>query len=539
MIEKKLLCLSVFLFLINVRVVIAKPQLPETHPSDCLQDRVKCAYEKPLQRLATAYSKAPSTVEEAEQRDALAEVMSFVTPEHFVLALTGQHPDDTLLSNLLSAWQRARADKQIGATSAGKGTTDLVSRPSTSELLGLAMQVGALTETVSGSVATFQANAEGAYRAIVGQPVICQDCLGTWSLNNLNFFISFDLSSQGNKNLTTTGSANNSFTAPSTVTLPQSSKQFSSLDVKYNLRNPIDPRSKSFQTSWQNAYQRHYADLKIEAATLDAALVAILKPLVDDPKLGGIFKEYVPKFKAAAPKGMDDLLPLLRDYFAQIAALARADVPNLDDRVAQAVASYARYSQINYDAVSEAAGSQLTAEYTFNHPKTQPDTHDFRFIWSVTPKHDKGVPGTLFTLNLAASIYGGQLPTGAKYGRLRDFQFAAQMDRPLGDPITHPATFTLAGYVQYQFDPSVLNIGPGNLVPGTSITLPNDAQVLLGSRGTLGILQAKITINTKSGVNIPIGVSWANKTDLLNATDVRGHIGITYNFDSFAQLFGH
>ena len=52
-------------------------------------------------------------------------------------------------------------------------------------------------------------------------------------------------------------------------------------------------------------------------------------------------------------------------------------------------------------------------------------------------------------------------------------------------------------------------------------------------------MQAKITVNTKSGVNIPIGVSWANKTDLLNATDVRGHVGITYDFNSIGQLFGH
>jgi hypothetical protein len=122
---------------------------------------------------------------------------------------------------------------------------------------------------------------------------------------------------------------------------------------------------------------------------------------------------------------------------------------------------------------------------------------------------------------------------------MRDFQFASQLDLPLGDVITHRATLTLAGYVQYQFDPSVLNIGSGNLVPGTSITLPKDAQVLLGTKGTLGIMQAKVTVNTKAGVSIPIAVSWASKTDLLNATDVRGHIGITYDFNSIGQLFGH
>ncbi len=514
----------------------AAAQTPNTHSEQCLQDRVKCAYEKPLERLANAYAKEGSS--QNEQNDALKQVVSVTTPEYFIFALTEQYRDDALLTAVLNAWERARVDKQIGTTSASKGTTDLVSRPSTSELLGLAMQVGALTETVSGSVATFQANAEGTYRAIVGQPTLCQDCLKPWSLNNLNFYVSFDLTGQSAKNVPTTGSASSSYGAPSNVILPQSSKQFSSLDVKYNLKNPIDPRSSKFQDSWKKAYTKHLPELQTEAATLDAALFAILSPLQNDPKFQALEQEYRKKFIATAPKGMDALLPLLRDYFGQSAALARADIPNLDERVSQAVASYARYSQINYDAVSEAAGSQWTAEYVYNHPKTQPDTHDLRVVYSLTPKHDPRVPGTLFTMNLAGSIYGGSIPTGAKYGRFRDFQFAAQVDRPLGDAITHPATLTVAGYVQYQFDPSVLNIGPGNLVPGTSITLPSNAQVLLGTKGTLGVVQAKITVNTKSGINIPIGVSWANKTDLLNATDVRGHIGITYDFNSIGQIFG-
>jgi hypothetical protein len=539
--EKKI-CGLTLIFLFSICVVSAQTQGPETHSPTCLQDRLRCAYQKPLQRLAVAYSKAATTdAEKNEQSDALQEVVTFVAPEHFVLALTGQNLDDALLGNVVNAWERARVDKQVGTTSASKGTTDLVSRPSTSELLGMAVQAGAMTETVSGSVATFQVNAEGAYRALLEQPVICQDCLKTWSLNNLNMYISFDLTGQGTKNVSTTGSASSSFQAPSMVMLPETSKEFSALDVKYNLRNPIDPRSKKFKDAWTTSYKKYMSSLQAEGKTLDAALAEILAPIDKDSNVLKLETDYRPKFRqaAATAKTGDDLYPLLQEYFTKLQALAQADVPDLNRKVSAAVASYARYSQINYDAVSEAAGSQLTAEYTYNHPKTQPDTHDFRFIYSLTPKHDPNQKGTLFTINVDGSIYGGEIPAGSKYGRMRDFQFAAQFDHPLGDVITHPATFTLAGYVQYQFDPSVLNIGSGNLVPGTSITLPSNAQVLLGTKGTLGIVQAKITVNTKTGINIPIGVSWANKTDLLNATDVRGNVGITYDFNSLSQLFGH
>jgi len=47
------------------------------------------------------------------------------------------------------------------------------------------------------------------------------------------------------------------------------------------------------------------------------------------------------------------------------------------------------------------------------------------------------------------------------------------------------------------------------------------------------IAQAKITIRMKdTGVKIPIGVTWSNRTELIKANDVRGHIGLTYDFDS-------
>ena len=31
---------------------------------------------------------------------------------------------------------------------------------------------------------------------------------------------------------------------------------------------------------------------------------------------------------------------------------------------------------------------------------------------------------------------------------------------------------------------------------------------------------------------IPVGITWSNRTDLIKTKDVRGHIGIVYDFDS-------
>lgn len=529
----------------------------QTKTTDCLADRVACAYDSALGGLVDTV-KRPATTDDEKKKHVedigfrLDELLDPVrTPDHFVLALSSF--SDIFFNTAFNTWQQSRVDKQIGSNAAGKGTTDLVSRPSTSDLLGLAMQLGALTETVSGSVATFQANADGAYRAITGQPIVCQDCLPGLSLKNLDFFFAFDLSSQSTKTLATSGPATSSTPPVPNVVLPQSSRQFSSLTVRYQIKNPLDPRSKAFQQGWAKAYKNHFSELEAEAKVLNSALIPILQPLSDDAD-GRVGQLQDPCTAAGEPcnyrqkilddataaaadaKAFDQLNKDFRNYLSELSKIARADIPDLDQQLNQAVAAYAQYSQINYDTVMEARGSQFTAEYSFNRPQNQPETHDFRLIVGLNPK--LATSGSLFTLNFAGSLYGSQIPAGSNYGRLRNFQFATQFDRPLGGLLSHPATLSLAGYVQYQFDPSVLNIGPGNLAPGTNITLPQDAQVLLGTKGTLGVLQAKITINTKSGVNIPIGISWANKTDLINATDVRGHVGITYDFNSFSQLLG-
>jgi hypothetical protein len=113
------------------------------------------------------------------------------------------------------------------------------------------------------------------------------------------------------------------------------------------------------------------------------------------------------------------------------------------------------------------------------------------------PKKRTPLTGAQLTANFTTAIYAS-LPTGATYGRLRDFQLSGEFDKPFGGTPDEPrGTWSLAGYGQYQYDPTVLNITAGNLVPGTNIPLPGDAQVLLGTAGWLGVAQGQLTINLK------------------------------------------
>jgi hypothetical protein len=176
-------------------------------------------------------------------------------------------------------------------------------------------------------------------------------------------------------------------------------------------------------------------------------------------------------------------------------------------------------------------GWDLSAQYVYNKPVGQPDTHDFRLVGSGPIS--KGA-GSTWTVNGAATLYGS-VPSGAQYGRLKDAQFSGELDKALGSTTSAP-TFSVAGYGQYQEAPSVLNITASS-VP-SSITLPSNAQVFLsGTQGWLGVAQVKVTLNV-AGAQIPLAFKWSNKTNLLDKTKFGAQFGLSYDFSGLKQLVG-
>jgi hypothetical protein len=102
--------------------------------------------------------------------------------------------------------------------------------------------------------------------------------------------------------------------------------------------------------------------------------------------------------------------------------------------------------------------------------------------------------------------------------------------------LSAPTTFTLAAYYQYQVENGLITIGSGNLVPNTTIELPSDAKTLLTPKGAIFIGQAKLTFKMKDGTSkVPLGISYANRTELIKAPEVRGHVGLQFDWST---LFG-
>ncbi len=366
----------------------------------------------------------------------------------------------------------------------------------------------------------------------------CGDTPGTKILRDVNLSAAFLIDQQSSSTATTSGPANSSTPPVTSVMLPTKTGKLSGFTARYQFWNPYDPHSAAFSKTWKETADAANADIQKASQELNDVAVKLLaaNKLDQDDLFQRVLQSYRDTILDDADAG--DLNKLRRDFLAlyqtTIDTWAKDD-PAFVEKVAAVNLSLAKYKQLWLSLVDKAKGKPLlTLEYAYNRTPNQPETHDVRFVFGYTPQGAAG----LLSVNAALSFYGGTIPAGAKYGRLHDGQVSTEYDCPItlkSNP--NQATISLAAYWQYQPDPSVLDITAGNLAPGTNINLPQNAQVLLGTAGSLWVTQAKFTINGKSGIKIPFAVKWANKTDLLSGNKLGAQVGITYDFSTLSSLF--
>jgi len=429
---------------------------------------------------------------------------------------------------------QVRLDRQLTAPSSAAGTTSLVSKPGSSELLSFALDAGALTRAVNGTTATLSTTADQLFRTITNyEPLCIATCsykggFETKVLIPLSIAASFDLSQRNTTTVSTSGPASgSSATAVNMASIPTGIGKLSVLTARYEIRNEFNARSPAFQKHWQDAITKELTELLYSASASGDAVRQILQS-----KATPLDREALLKVARSDATG-GKLADAFAEYFNSESDRLLADNEVLS-KVSQAAHDLALYKNAWLAALRQAAGNLFTLEYSYNKPANQPDTHNFKIIYA----HNFGAIG-MVTFNGSASVYNGSLPPAAKYGRVHYGQLSAQYDRNLrSDAAGFQPQLSLAGYYQYQPSPSILNIPAGTVAPGTNIALPNGVQEFIGTAGSLWITQAKITIKGAGGINIPVAVSWANKTDLLQGSKVGAQVGISYDFSQLGGLFG-
>jgi hypothetical protein len=438
-------------------------------------------------------------------------------------------------SDALGAAGQNRLDRQSGPGINASGTTSAVSKAGTAELLSLALEAGAITRSVNGTTTTLATNADQLFRLVTGTDPDCTvNCIDRgWFekqiLNATNISANLDLAQQSSTVTSTSGQASGTTPAPvNSAAIPTGVGKLSGVTVRFEVHNPFDPRSDKFKTEWRKKVKDLAPSAKTVGGDTDAVRDIILTLPTDRVNK---WRETLIEAALQDPTG-SKLKQAFDAYWSDLSAEA-AKNPKLGPAVSQVMQDRAVYRRAWSKVLDEVVGNLFTLEYNYNKPINQPVTHDLKLIYGYSFK-STGV----LTVNGAISIYGDTLPAAAKYGRLHYGQISGQYDRTLsGKDKAVQTQLSLAGYWQYQPNPSVLNLPAGTVAPGTDIPLPNGTQEFVGTAGSLWVAQAKLTIKGSGGISVPIGVSWSNKTDLLQGSKVGAQVGINYNFSSLAGLF--
>jgi hypothetical protein len=444
---------------------------------------------------------------------------------------------------------------QTGSSSASSGaSTNLATKPATTDFLSIAAESGAFSDTLNSTGVTLTANALGLTKYLGGNHPVFErwNSSAADQLQPLNFSVALNITQTGSTTAPTTGTAVTGTPNLASVLIPTNNASFQSFTASYVLYRPYNPQSTDFQNQWQKALTSSQDALNTAVVKITTTLNAFLGKDADvaiynDPRFPAVLQGWLAAAKAAEQYPSDATFAQMvaaystyEDFFYEYFT-STPDGPKNLLALAQALDAY---NQATYAVLNQARTQLATVTYTFTAAGQKPAMHSFKAIYAQTfkgaskPATGKGsfLTGAQLTGNFAAELYSA-MPTGAIYGRLRDFQASAEFDKPFGGTTASPrGTISLAGYGQYQYDPTVLNITAGNLAPGTSITLPQNAQLLLGTSGWLGVAQGKLTINLSQGLTLPIALKWSNKTDLLDAQDIRGQIGLSYDLSALSKL---
>jgi hypothetical protein len=431
-------------------------------------------------------------------------------------------------SQLLYDSEKKRTDKQVGAASSNSGTTSLVVKGGAPAIIGWAVENGSMTSSIDGNTVTLRLNPYNFANAFFGQQGLYQIKDETDSqqkdyfeefLKRLNLGFSFDTSR-----------------GTDTPTFIVSKQQLASWSARYEFINRRNPLSDSKNmTEMREAYFASQAP-KIDAVTqavLDLDTNPVLRPISDDfiTKVNNDLELNLPDnckqnpsqtLAAAVFEGCrDKIYEIINQHLATFPAAEVAENEAIVTQFRSLMKTRADFRKRREEFLNEVnKGMVATFEYTNNREVNAPDTSNFRFIV------EKGVFASKkflvdFTVNAELTMFNKK-PTGANVKRIKDFNFAFQMDAPLNDIML--------------FNDSVLSFAFRYTRLASDVVLPNGV-VANGTKGDILFGQAKLTVPIGNFIRLPLSFTFGNRSEFIKERFTRTNFGLTFDLDQLFKPF--
>jgi hypothetical protein len=146
----------------------------------------------------------------------------------------------------------ARVDQQLAGSALG-GSASVAAKTGLAGVLGLALETGAVTQTLSQNVMTLRANADGLGRFLTNQEIFApcigepDGCRASALLKNLELSASFTVSDSDSRTMTGTVPGTGE---PVTFSTSLPAGQLTSAAVRYAVYNSRDLRSPEYRQRW-------------------------------------------------------------------------------------------------------------------------------------------------------------------------------------------------------------------------------------------------------------------------------------------------
>jgi hypothetical protein len=453
-------------------------------------------------------------------------------------------------------FENRRVDPHLAAPGGPTAATALASLSGVSGFLGAALESGVVNRSTQGNLATFRVSGKGLGLLLDPQEpcyLRSEKCERTLEqrLNGLSFSVTFDQGEPKPEDPMTTATVAGADTEIAAGTLIPGlggSEDFRNFTARWEIKKRRDLRKPSVQEDWKEIM----TGVHEQANALNVGLNAYIEGLHEDndwKTWKALSQAELDAIAADASLSEDEKVARMAQQYRQD---LRAYVDNAEGellsrsvRVAELNAAFRRKrNELLHDALYPTAA---TLEYLYERPANQPEYSTLRLIIGKPigeqeetqgAGDEQEAPASQFTFNLGASMYQTP-PPGV--GSLRDVQAAVQLDRvlPLHGGGERKAIASVAGYYQYLAQKGVLQFGANELTPLVGIPLPQPANVLLDTVGSIFVTQAKLTIPIgDSGVSFPIAVSWANRTELIKANVTKLNFGFTFDLKKLMTQSG-
>jgi hypothetical protein len=428
--------------------------------------------------------------------------------------------------------ETARTDKQIGAGAGSQGTTTLVEKAGFAQILGLAIERGAILQSVNGSSLTLSTSPYLVIAAAEGDTAATYQ---NYSLfNRIGVSGTFAISDQSN------------------VLASVRSMDLSEWSARFRLSGDRSTRSKEFQKFWEENIKgvvQARANIITDAQTIilnDPALSRLLDrftlpathsrnaadPLAAELSLRDKIASYLANHQTATPDvKINDIKAMilchLRTFlYAPVKAgtltISDATRTKIRDQLLPALAA----SQL---AVLEAKKlleehlknferkALVTFAYTNSRPVMLSQYSALKVLF------ERGFANAKVVGNFSITLYHD--PDSLKnQDKVRDFGGAVSLEGKLKNPFSRALGSDSADLSKMTFSFS------------GRFQRMKENEGMPGKRADIAVGQLKLEIPISAGVSVPVSLTFANATELIDEKVVRGNFGITFDADKLFAL---